>query len=177
MSAEHQPGQPWGDEFSVSGMKAASDCTQKQMPTIQPSLLFCLPEKTGQFIAVMVSGLVNPSCNASESCLAWWDLHNWDPGVLPNPPLLFRKFGHVSINSKFKAISDGLLWHSRVERLKKFYKPLLKTDISCGAQCWQLWLGQKNIPSCPRLTLMIQWSTNKQSDGTKAGKQEGVGQK
>lgn len=70
MSAEHQPGQPWGDEFSMSGMKAMSDCTQKQMPTIQLSLLFCLPEKTGQFIAVMASGLLNPSRSAFESWLA-----------------------------------------------------------------------------------------------------------
>lgn len=41
----------------------------KENATIQLSLLFCLPEKTGQFIAVMASGLVNP-CNASESWLA-----------------------------------------------------------------------------------------------------------
>lgn len=70
MSAKHQPGQPWGDEFSASGMKATSDCTQKQMLTIQLSLLFCMPEKTGQFTAIMASGLGNPSRNASESWLA-----------------------------------------------------------------------------------------------------------
>lgn len=132
MSAEHQPGQPWGDVFSVSGRKAASDCTQKQMPTIQLSLLFRLPEKTGQFMAVMVSGLVNPSCNASESCLAWWGLHNWDPRVLPNPPLLFRKSGHVSVNSKSK---PSLMAHSDTVELKDWRNsanPCLRQTSAVG---------------------------------------------
>lgn len=50
-------------------MKATSDFTQKQMSTTQLSLLFCMPEKTGQFIAVMASVLVNSSRTASKSWL------------------------------------------------------------------------------------------------------------
>lgn len=68
-TAAHKPGQPRGDECSVSGMKATSDFTQKQMSTTQLSLLFCMPEKTGQFIAVMASVLVNSSRTASKSWL------------------------------------------------------------------------------------------------------------
>lgn len=75
----------------------------------------------------------------------------------------------LTANSKPSLLAH---WHHRVERLKKFYQPLLKADLSCGAQCWQFWLGQKNILSCPRLKVMItvqyeqaiRWNKSRKAD-------------
>ena len=125
--------QPWGDQYSVSGMKATSDFTRKKMSTTELSLLFCMPEKTGQCIAVMAGALVSSSRDVSESWLVQKDM-------MRSPQLRSRSIAKSS--SSLQKIWDTrqltasskppLMAHSdRVKSwktLKKCYQPLLKAD-------------------------------------------------
>lgn len=147
-------------------MKATSDFTQKQMSTTQLSLLFCMPEKMGQFIAVMASSLVNSSRTASEPWLV-------QKGTMRSPQLRSRSIAksssalqkirgtcQLTASSKpsLMGCSDRVKsWNTP----KKCYQPLLKADRQPRGTMLTTSAGTEDIPSCPRLRrVMIRCGMN-----------------